>query len=289
MGNFKNQKIAVPRRIVPMVYEALQKAPLQIDIRKLGVNNFSVVYEELSKKGTVPGKLFFTDMNGTFTGLTNIVSFPEQYIRLEADGKFMGKGGFTATWMLPVDSLNDRFLLTARMSDFDLTALNELITPLALAQVESGHLKDFTFSTEATSKDATVDMLFLYSDLRAVLLKEKDGEVTDKKFLTGLVNRILKHNNPDKTKRGFNKPRHSNVTIIRDPYHSTFNYLWQILRPALVESVGVSKKKQDMAQNVMTFFKKVKNFFHKKKKEPKEALPEANDQNQLFLEFEPIK
>ena len=289
LGNFKNQKIAVPRRIVPMVYEALQKAPLQIDIRKLGVNNFSVVYEELSKKGTVPGKLFFTDMNGTFTGLTNIVSYPEQYIRLDADGKFMGNGGFTATWMLPVDSLNDCFLLTARMSDFDLTALNELITPLALAQVESGHLKDFTFSTEATSKDATVDMLFLYSDLRAVLLKEKDGEVTDKKFLTGLVNRILKHNNPDKTKRGFNKPRHSNVTIIRDPYHSTFNYLWQILRPALVESVGVSKKKQDMAQNVMTFFKKVKNFFHKKKKEPKEALPEANDQNQLFLEFEPIK
>ena len=49
---------------------------------------------------------------------------------LDADGKLMGKGNFTATWKLPVDSLNDRFLLNARLDSFDLTALNELLVPL---------------------------------------------------------------------------------------------------------------------------------------------------------------
>ena len=108
-------------------------------------------------------------------------------------------------------------------------------------------------------------MVFLYNGLKAALLKEKDGVLTDKKFLTGLVNRVLKQNNPDKTGKGFNKPRHSSVSIIRDPYHSTFNYLWQILRPPLIESVGMSKKKQDTAKEIMTFFAKVKNFFRGKR------------------------
>ena len=288
LQNFKNQQIPGPRHIVPMIYSGLQKAPVKLDFKRVGVKNFSVVYEELAKKGKTPGKLFFTDMNGTFSGFTNLVSRPDQYIRLDANGKLMGQGAFTATWKLPVDSLNDRFLLNARLDSFDLTALNELIVPLASAEVQSGHVREMTFSTEASSKGATVEMLFLYNDLKAALLKEKDGELTDKKFLTSLVNRILKHDNPDKTRKGYNNPRHSNVSIIRDPYHSTFNYLWQILRPPLIESVGVSKKKQDAAKHVATFFTKVKNFFRGKKKATEKTVPEGNKEDTLSLEFEPV-
>ena len=92
LQNLKNQKIPVPRRIVPMIYTGLQRAPVKLDFQKVSVKNFSVVYEELAKKGTVLGKLFFTNMNGTFTGFTNIVSRPDQYIVLNANGKLMGKG-----------------------------------------------------------------------------------------------------------------------------------------------------------------------------------------------------
>ncbi|RHJ93577.1 hypothetical protein [Parabacteroides bouchesdurhonensis] len=258
LQNFKNQKIAVPRHVIPMIYSGLQKAPVNLDIQKVEVKNLSVVYEELAKKGTVPGKLFFTDMNGVFSGFTNIISKPDQYIRLDANGKLMGRGYFTAIWLLPVDSLNDRFLLNAHMTNFDLTALNELIEPLAFAEIKSGYLNEMTFSTEATSKGATIDMIFLYTDLRAALLKEKNGELVDKRFLSDLVNLVLKHDNPDKKKRKHNKPRLANVSIIRDPYHSTFNYLWQILRPALMESVGVP-------------------LLHDNKKSAKEKLPEVED------------
>ena len=278
LQNFKNQQIAVPRRIVPMIYSGLQKAPVKMAIDSLRVNNFSVVYEELSKKGIQPGKLFFTEMNGKFSGFTNVVSYPDQYIRLDANGKLMGKGYFTATWQLPVDSLNDRFLLDAHMEDFDLTALNELITPLAFAKVESGKLVDFTFSTEASTKGATVDMLFLYRDLKAEIMKEKNGEVIDNKFLSRLANLVLKHDNPDHPEQGTYRPRYSHLTIERDPYHSTFNYLWQILRPALTESVGVSKKVQDVAKGVSGFFTKVKNFFHPgKKKQQKQPVSGQNE------------
>lgn len=280
LQNFKNQQIIVPRRIVPMIYSGLQKAPIKIDFKNVEVNNFSVIYEELARKGTQPGKLYFTEMNGKFSGFTNIVSSPTQYIRLDANGKLMGAGSFTATWQLPVDSLNDLFLLNARIDSFNLTKLNELIKPLASAEVQSGRLQSMTFSTEATSKEANVEMLFLYNDLKATLLKEKNGNVTDNEVLSRLANLVIKRDNPDK-KRGKTdqSPRHSHVFIQRDPYHSTFNYLWQILRPPLTESVGISKKKQDTAKGVMTFITKVKNFFgHKKKSAPAEA-PDSADKD----------
>lgn len=91
-----------------------------------------------------------------------------------------------------------------------------------------------------------------------------------------------------KRKKGFNKPRHSSVSIIRDPYHSTFNYLWQILRLPLIESVGVSKKKQDTAKGIVTFFTKVKNFFRGKKAVSGKNVPEEEGKETLLLEFEPV-
>lgn len=286
LQNFKNQKIIVPQRIIPMIYSGLQKAPVKLDFTRVSVNNFSVIYEELARKGKEPGKLFFTNMNGTFSGFTNIVSTPNQYIRLEANGKIMGKGSFNATWQLPVDSLNDQFLLNAQLGSFNLTTLNQLITPLTSMEVQSGQVQSMVFNTVASSKKAHVDMLFLYNGLKATVLKEKDGELTDNKLLSRLANLVLKHNNPDLPKNDHNKPRHSSVTIERDPYHSTFNYLWQILRPALVESVGISKKKQDTAKSMMTFITKVKNFFRHKQHEIPEVPEKEEDKEPFLLNFE---
>ncbi|MFQ9020583.1 MAG: hypothetical protein ACLR6J_02615 [Parabacteroides merdae] len=89
------------------------------------------------------------------------VSVSDQYIRCwMLMAKLMGKGNFTAARKLPVDSLNDRFLLNAHLDSFDLTALNELLVPLASAEVQSGWVREMAFSTEASSKGATVEMVF---------------------------------------------------------------------------------------------------------------------------------
>ncbi|MBD8349318.1 DUF748 domain-containing protein [Dysgonomonas sp. HGC4] len=267
--NFKNQQIEIQHNIMPMIYEGLQKLPVKFDIDTANVNNFKVVYEELPKNNTVPGVIFFTNMNGRLSGLTNIVSRPGQYIKLDADGNLMGTGHFTATWMLPVDSLNDHFHLKAHLNKFDLKDLNQLITPMAPAKVETGYIKSLTFNTDASSKGATIEMLMLYNDLSISVLKNKDGELTTNTLVSTVANKVIKKNNPDKPHK---RARHVHVTIERDAYHSTFNYLWQILQPAVVESVGFSQKKQNFAKKVSGFFQKVKGIFHKDKKENKPEI-----------------
>lgn len=269
LQNFKNRKIEVTHYIMPMIYSGLQKAPVNVDFGHVDINNMNVIYEELAPKGITPGKLFFTDMNGKFSGFTNIVTRPNQYITLNANGNLMGKGHFDAVWMLPVDSLNDCFLLNARLESFDLTEMNQLITPLAFVRVESGRLNSLTFNTAATSKNASVDMLFLYNNLKIDILKDKNSEITTNKLYSRLANLVIKKSNPSHPGKRNNKPREVNASITRNPYHSTFNYLWQIIRPPLAESVGISQTEQKAAKGITSFISKVKKFLgiERKKKD----------------------
>ena len=178
--------------------------------------------------------------------------------------------------MLPVDSLNDHFHLKAHLNKFDLRDLNQLITPMAPAKVEDGHIKSLTFSTDASSKGATIEMLMLYNDLTVSVLRNKDGELTTNTLVSTIANKVIKKNNPDKE---YKKERHVHVTIERDAYHSTFNYLWQILQPAVVESVGFSQKKQNFAKKVTGFLNKVKGIFRSDKKSKKKDAEEHPDKS----------
>lgn len=293
LQNFKNKKIPITPHIVPMIYTVIQKAPLRFSIANAYVNDFFVIYEELSPKGTRPGKLVFTDMNGHISGLTNIPTYREQYIRLDATGKMMDNGNFKASWWLPVDSLNDRFLLTAEMDRLDLTTLNQIITPLASAAVKSGHTEKLHFHMDAGSKGGTIEMALPYRDLKVALLKKKDGEVTDKAFLSRIANWVLKHDNPSYPERPDSELREVSMYVTRDPYHSSFNYLWQLLKPALIETVGITRTEQKIAAGVVGFFAKVKKFFGfgKKKKQLIPPPPESfilieEVENEIWVEEE---
>lgn len=271
LQNFKNQQIKIQHNIMPLLYEKLQSLPVKFGIDSTDVTNFSVVYEELPKKGTIPGKIYFDRMNGRIANLTNIVTYLQQYMVLDADGLFMGGGYFTAKWHIPVSPDYDCFILEARMDSFDLKSLNDIFTPLAKAEIESGMLNGFNFRTEASSKQANAKMLFLYNDLEVNILKGEAGDEVNG-FLSTLANTIIRSNNPNKRN---GKPREANIHIERDAYHSTFNYFWQILQPAVAESAGISQGTQNFAKKVGSFFSKVKSFFTRKKDSKKHDHPDS--------------
>lgn len=272
LQNFKNKQIPITPHIVPMLYTVIQQAPFKFSVANAYISDFDVIYEELAKKGSSLGRLIFTDMNGHVSGLTNIPSAFDQYIRLEATGKMMGVGPFHAVWQLPVDSLNDRFLLHARLDSLDLTTLNQIITPLANAEVKSGRAYDIRFHMDAGSPGGRIDLAVPYRDLKVALLKKKEGELAERSFLSGLANMLLKHDNPSYPERHDSKLRTVDRYVVRDPYHSTFNYLWQLLKPALIETVGVTPTEQKIAKGIGGFFAKIKNFFSFGKKKKKKEL-----------------
>lgn len=273
LQNFKNKQIPITPHIVPMLYTVIQQAPFKFSVQDAYVTRFNVIYEELAKKGTSLGRLVFTDMNGHVSGLTNIPTHFDQYIRLEATGNMMAEGPFHAVWQLPVDPANDRFLLQARLDSLDLTTLNQIITPLASAEVKGGKAYAIRFHMDAGSPGGTIDLAVPYRGLKVALLKKKEeGELVDRSFLSGLANMLLKHDNPSYPERPDSQLREVHRYVERDPYHSTFNYLWQLLKPALIETVGVTRTEQKIAKGIGGFFAKIKNFFSFGKKKKTEEL-----------------
>lgn len=265
LQNFKNQNIKIKHNVMPMIYEALQDSPLKLSINQANVNDFNVIYEELPKNGKTPSTIIFNNMNGRLRGLTNIETQPNQFIELLADGRFMNTGNFKARWMIPVSKNYDCFEIDAQMQNFELSDLNPIIEPMAPVTVSSGIVKDVTFNIEGSSLGAQVDMLMLYNDLNVTIQKGMDNSNTNT-FLTKISNAIIRTNNPNKPK---SKPRHPDLYVERDPYHSTFNYLWQILQPPLVESVGISQGKQNFLKKASGLITSIKKFFKREKKEVK--------------------
>lgn len=268
LDNFKNQRIEIEHNIMPMIYEGLYKLPIQFDVKKASVTNFAVCYEELThNKNNKPGKIFFSNLNGEFSGLTNMLIDTAQYINLDANGLLMGRGYFEATWKIPASPLNDHFNLKGTLHHFDLTELNQLIEPMAPARVKSGTVKTLDFDINATSLGAHIEMTFLYNDLRVSAWSAKNDKIRYQNLFSRLANSVIKHDNPNKRSK---HPRVANIDMIRDPYHSTFNYLWQILQPATIESVGISQRRQNRLQRMTNNLKKIKHFFKPQKKDKKE-------------------
>lgn len=258
LQNFVNQKTKLPRhKLFPMIYSYLQKAPIGIDIPVIYVNDFSVIYEELSRKGSVAGQLLLQDMSGTISNVTNIVNPAHPYIIANLNGRLMGKGKFDIVWEVPVDSLNDHFHLGVEMSEFDLREMNQLVSPLAPLEIKSGHLTKLTLSADASSQKAKADMLMQYENLHGEVIHYKDSTIVENRFASLIADKLLQHEN---------KERHAIIEIERDPYHPTFNYIWQIMEPALIESIGFSEEVQEDAVHAIKFLDRVKHFFRPKAK-----------------------
>ena len=169
-----------------------------------------------------------------------------------------------------------------------MTDINPLIYPMTSAKVKSGVVKDMTFDAVADNEGGSVKMLFLYNDLYVELMKEHDGKPEERSFLDKLINSILKHNNPSIGRDGKPKePRSGDLTFVRNPYHSSFNYFWQILRPALEQSVGVSKKLQDEMAEASGFLAKLKNFFKRKKPNENKKQNEEEEEDGFILQVAP--
>lgn len=260
LENLKNQKIDIEHNKMPLLYEQFQKFPIKYLIEDLDIKDFTVIYEELAKNSYQTARIPFSGMEGRVKNFTNIQHNNNNFYTLDAKGYFMGKTPFTAQWTIPIDSANDKFYLSAEIKNMDMRDFNQLIYPMAPAYVKSGYINDFHFKTEASSTGATVDMTLVYDSLYIVILNNMFSD-KENKLYTQIVNRWGIENNNIK-----DPIRTAHFSIVRDPYHSTFNYFWQILQPPLVESVGVTEEKKNIAQNLVAIYNRIKKFFGKGEK-----------------------
>ena len=240
--NYKNQKIPITHNIMPLIYEPVQKFPVPFAVNYVKASNINIIYEELDKKGVTPGFINFTQMEGVFDeGVTNILEYHTQTNKLKATGKLMGEGLINAELYFPVDTTYDCTRIRGTLGTMDMISLNRIIEPMMPARIKSGFIQGMDFNIEGGKEKAHIDMCLRYNDFSVdILLPMGEKHRSSQFFLSFLVNGIIEKNNPSSD----GELRRIQTDHIRDPYHSSFNYLWKIYMAGLVETMGFTKERQ---------------------------------------------
>lgn len=235
IATYKNRQIEQAPRVKRLFYESVQQFPYPLQVRRINLHNINVEYQELAVDGITPGTITFNEIDGTFYDLTNITNERQSYFTLKARGKLMNQGPLQAMFLLPVDSLNQHYEVTGDLGAMPIDALNPMIVPLAKIKVISGEINEMQFKITGNSMKSQINMVFLYDDLKVSILKEKDGHLKKRSFLTTVVNElVLDSSNPQ-----FKRTRTAEGTAERDIYRSQFNYLWKSILSGLKISVGL--------------------------------------------------
>ncbi|MCD8173733.1 MAG: hypothetical protein LUD76_09815 [Alistipes sp.] len=234
--SYKDRNANVPYRYKKLLYESVQELPFMVRTDKIVVANMDAVYRELPQYGTEPGVINFTNLSGTFTGLTNIPSAEEPFYTLSAHAAMYGRAPLNATFYFPKTPGTNRFEVHGSLGTMDMTLLNQTIIPLAKAEIEEGTIDKLDFHITGNSSTASVDLTMLYHDLKIALVKNKgDHEIKERRFLSWIANEfVVKDSNPDhgETRRGTG-------TAERDPDRSQFNFLWRTLLQGIKETAGL--------------------------------------------------
>lgn len=236
-SSYKNRNVARTEWIKPMHYQSIQRIPVPFAVRKGVIGSVDAQYEELKLGGDKPGIITFNNINGEIEELSNIPTPERKYSEWRLHASMMGVAPLTVTGFMPIDSLNDRFELMVVLGRTNANVLNPMIVPLNNIEISSGVIDKMDFHIIGNSRTAAINMMFLYHDLDIMLLKEKDGKIKGRGFLSGVVNRmVLLNSNPL-----YGETRASHETNQRDPYRSPWNYLWRTIFAGAKETIGLGK------------------------------------------------
>lgn len=242
-GIFVNRELPPPPnfdKVRNFPHVAVHRIPVPAIIDTVIIRNVDVAYTEYNPISEKKGTVYFQNLTGRITNLTNDSS------RLAKDNHAIAS---LSALVMKTSRINVRinFNLTDKDAAFhykgsvgpmNMLVLNPISKNMGLVEIESGKMQKTEFDIHANSRGSSGVVNFYYTDLKIKLLKEKEeGKTTGKKgFLSFLANTFLIiNNNPEKGKA----PRVGRTTFTRTPAASFFNELWKGVFIGIRETVGL--------------------------------------------------
>jgi hypothetical protein len=225
-------------RVGDYPHQALQKIPVDIDIRKVVVINSFIEYKERNNITKNSGKLQLYDVYSTITNFTNKKESirKNNVMTLVAKASFLNKTPLNVNWKFILRDPDGRFNLKANMGAINAKDLNALTEPMGPARMEKGEIKGLRIDFNGSDHSINGNMTLLYDNLKiSVLEKDRGAKEWDRKSLTSFVaNIFVKNSNlPEDDEAA----RTANVTYQRDTNRSIFNLGWKSIFKGIMDTV----------------------------------------------------
>ena len=221
---FKDKKHFDNKPPKPLPHDIVQNVPIMFSIDTVTVENMYARYEELAEEAKEPGHVFFDNLGGTITNLSNI---PEQMTMehpavLQASALLMGKMPLSLQARLPLLAQNGYHTLEAELGEGQLTILNPILERTNFITVESGHVQRGFLQAELTNKSAKGTMRVIYRNFKAELISPGQQQGLGKEILSEIANLIaIQSSNPDDKGE---EPRTAEIDVTRDEARSFLSY-----------------------------------------------------------------
>ncbi len=215
-------------------HQLLQTIKFPFSIKKSNIKNGMVSYTEKAAVSKQAGTVFFKNINGTISNITNIKDLisKNNLLLLNASASFMGVSQVQTAWKLSLNSSNGAFDVSGTAGGFNAVSLNPLIEPLGMTSIKKGTVNKLRFNLTGTDLVAKGSATLLYQDLKVEVLKSDSGDAKKKGLQSILANALMKNSNPLN-----GVIRTYEINYQRDKTKSFFNLLWKSIFSAAKKTV----------------------------------------------------
>ncbi|MBE7172784.1 MAG: hypothetical protein INR73_19570 [Williamsia sp.] len=225
-------------------HQLLLKAPLQLKIDSVQVDNLDVAYTELNPKSGQTGTISFNRIHATIDHVTNI---PEEvraglFCTVRARALFMKKASLKAEFGFDLlRASKGNFKVSMSMGQMAGTDLNSITVPLGLVKVNSANIKSLDATITGNNYSASGTVKFLYNDLNITALKESGDTLKKRGLLSFIANNfVLRKENP----LGWQPVRTEQASYQRNMQKSFFNLVWKTIFAGTGKTIGYKIKKE---------------------------------------------
>lgn len=222
-------------------HQKLMRVGSLIALDSVLVENFDIVYAEMSGKYHQVGEISFAGTTGHLTNVTNDTARLEKdaFMHVDMGTRIMGHGNMHAKFELNMLSKAGAYSYSGSVGPMSATHFNRILKPLLNVEIASGNIRSVRYNMQATDHRSSGDFRFDYSDLKINILDSR--EKTSKKIVSFLINQIIiNDSNPDA-----NAVYHiGKVNHRREPTHTFFKDVWQSLLDGLKQTAGIDAERE---------------------------------------------
>lgn len=220
---YKDKNYPLPDdRFIPILTDELRKSDIPIHINKINIENSLITYEELPNGKDKSGQLFFDEVSGEITNITNVKDSIEKngnQLKIDAAGMFYGEGKLETSMLYSLVSSD--FQIEGKLSSMQITLLNNFIADMFPVKVRSGQVDKVDFDFSGDNLKSAGELKFYYTGLEIQSqFKKEDGTLIDR-AISKVGNFILPQNNPKSAEDDLHVGRFEHE---RDTRKSMFNF-----------------------------------------------------------------
>jgi hypothetical protein len=226
-------------------HQLLMRLSLPISISKIDIKNLNLIYGEYNPASAQNGTLFFDNVNGELSFVSNISSEVEKHpvAIFTGSAMFMHIAPMTAkfTFDLSRHRTGD-YTVDLHTSLIDNATTNLISEPLGLFNIKKGELQQVDAHVKGNNSFSNGTLAMKYSNLHITPLKkdnDQKGNFKNKSLTSFFANKFLIKDNNNGVGKDFRKP---DFYVKRVNHPNFFNLTWKSILTGILKTIGIPVK-----------------------------------------------